>query len=93
MLDKENEITAIPKLLAMIDLKGSTVTIDAIGCQRNIAEQIVQAKGNYILQVKDNQPTLHAKIQVLFKEATWKESPESEASDTRRSTPAATISV
>jgi predicted transposase YbfD/YdcC len=69
VLDKENEITAIPKLLAMIDLTGSTVTIDAIGCQRNIAEQIVQAKGHYILQVKDNQPTLHAKVEALFKEA------------------------
>ena len=69
VLDKENEITAIPKLLAMLDLKGSTVTIDAIGCQRNIAEQIVQAKGDFILQVKDNQPTLHAKVEALFKEA------------------------
>lgn len=69
VLDKENEITAIPKLLAMLDLKGCTVTIDAIGCQRNIAEQIVQAKGDYILQVKDNQPTLHAKVQTLMNEA------------------------
>jgi predicted transposase YbfD/YdcC len=69
VLDKENEIVAIPKLLAMIDLKGSTVTIDAIGCQRDIAEQIVQAKGHYVLQVKDNQPTLHAKVQSLMNEA------------------------
>jgi predicted transposase YbfD/YdcC len=69
VLDKENEITAIPKLLAMLDLKGSTVTIDAIGCQRDIAQQIVEAGGHYILQVKDNQPTLHAKVQALFKEA------------------------
>jgi predicted transposase YbfD/YdcC len=69
VLDKENEITAIPKLLAMIDLQGSTVTIDAIGCQRNIAEQIVEAEGDYVLQVKDNQPTLHAKIETLMNEA------------------------
>jgi predicted transposase YbfD/YdcC len=69
VLDKENEITAIPKLLDMIDLKGSTVTIDAIGCQRNIAEQIVQADGHYILQVKDNQPTLHATVGALLDEA------------------------
>ncbi len=69
VLDKENEITAIPKLLAMIDLKGSTVTIDAIGCQREIARQIVQAKGHYILQVKENQPTLHAKIKALLDDA------------------------
>jgi predicted transposase YbfD/YdcC len=64
--DKENEITAIPKLLAMLDLKGSTVTIDAIGCQREIAKQIVEAEGDYVLQVKQNQPTLHGKIEKLM---------------------------
>jgi predicted transposase YbfD/YdcC len=69
VLDKENEITAIPKLLAMIDLKASTVTIDAIGCQREIAKQITDAKGHYVLQVKDNQPTLHAKVKALMNEA------------------------
>jgi predicted transposase YbfD/YdcC len=69
VLDKENEITAIPKLLAMIDLKGSTVTIDAIGCQRAIAQQITDAKGNYVLQVKDNQPTLHARVAALLNAA------------------------
>jgi predicted transposase YbfD/YdcC len=66
VLDKQNEITAIPKLLAMIDLKGSTVTIDAIGCQRAIARQITTAGGNYILQVKENQPTLHTKVGALL---------------------------
>jgi len=69
VLDKENEIAAIPKLLAMIDLKASTVTIDAIGCQREIARQITDAKGHYVLQVKDNQPTLHAKVKALMNEA------------------------
>lgn len=69
VLDKENEITAIPKLLAMIDLRGSTVTIDAIGCQREIAKQITDAKGHYVLQVKDNQPTLLAKVKALLDEA------------------------
>jgi predicted transposase YbfD/YdcC len=69
VLDKENEITAIPKLLAMLDLKGSTVTIDAIGCQREIAKQITDAKGHYVLQVKNNQPTLHAKTKKLLDEA------------------------
>lgn len=67
--DKENEITAIPKLLAMIDLKGCTVTIDAIGCQREIARQITDARGQYILQVKENQPTLHAKVRALLNDA------------------------
>jgi predicted transposase YbfD/YdcC len=69
VLDKENEIVAIPKLLAMLDLKGSTVTIDAIGCQREIARQITQAKGHHVLQVKDNQPTLHARTRKLMDEA------------------------
>jgi predicted transposase YbfD/YdcC len=67
--DKENEITAIPKLLAMIDLQGATITIDAIGCQREIAKQITDAKGQFVLQVKDNQPTLHAKTKTLMDEA------------------------
>lgn len=69
VLDKENEITAIPRLLAMVDLRGSTVTIDAIGCQREIAKQITDAKGHYVLQVKDNQPTLLAKVKALLDEA------------------------
>ncbi len=69
VLDKENEITAIPKLLAMIDLRGSTVTIDAMGCQRAIADQITDAKGHYVLSVKDNQPKLHAKVKALLDEA------------------------
>jgi predicted transposase YbfD/YdcC len=67
--DKGNEITAIPKLLAMIDLKGCTVTIDAIGCQREIAKQVTDAKAHYVLQVKDNQPTLHAKVRALLDDA------------------------
>lgn len=69
VLDKENEITAIPKLLAMLDLKGATVTIDAIGCQREIAGQITAAKGHYVLQVKDNQPMLLGKVKALLAEA------------------------
>jgi predicted transposase YbfD/YdcC len=57
--EKSNEITAIPKLLALLDLTDTVVTIDAMGSQKKIAEQIVQQDGHYILQVKDNQPTLH----------------------------------
>ncbi len=60
---KENEIVAIPKLLAMLDLTGATVTIDAMGCQTAIAEQVVAAGGDYVLAVKDNQPTLHDRIE------------------------------
>ena len=67
--DKENEIIAIPKLLELLDLQGSTVTIDAIGCQREIAQQIKDAHANYVLQVKENQPTLHQKVKMLLDEA------------------------
>lgn len=55
---KENEIVAIPKLLALLDLQGATVTIDAIGCQTAIARQIIEQGGDYVLAVKDNQPGL-----------------------------------
>lgn len=67
--DKSNEITTIPKLLAMLELAGLTVTLDAMGCQREIARQIIQQKGHYILAVKQNQPTLHAKVKGLLDEA------------------------
>lgn len=66
---KSNEITAIPKLLAMLTLAGRTVTIDAMGCQRDIARQIIEQQGHYILAVKDNQPTLHEKVKGLLDEA------------------------
>src|SRR5690606_1752367 len=55
---KENEITAIPKLLEKLDLRGAVVSIDAMGCQRAIAEKIIAGEGDYFLQVKGNQPTL-----------------------------------
>lgn len=64
--DKTNEITAIPKLLKMLDIKGLTVTIDAIGCQKVIAQQIVEQGGDYMLQVKGNQPELHADLKQVF---------------------------
>jgi predicted transposase YbfD/YdcC len=66
---KSNEITAIPKLLGMLSLAGRTVTIDAMGCQREIAGLITEGKGHYILAVKENQPTLHAKVKGLLDEA------------------------
>ena len=67
--EKSNEITAIPQLLAMLQLAGSTVTIDAMGTQREIAAQIIRQGGHYILAVKDNQPTLHDKVRHLLDEA------------------------
>jgi predicted transposase YbfD/YdcC len=63
---KSNEITAIPKLLEMLELSGSLVTIDAMGCQTEIAKKIVNAGADYVLAVKNNQPTLHAGIQEFF---------------------------
>jgi len=67
--DKSNEITAIPELLRVIDIRGATVTIDAMGCQTEIAKTILEGEGHYLLAVKDNQPTLHADIQTTFAEA------------------------
>jgi predicted transposase YbfD/YdcC len=63
---KSNEITAIPQLLELLDLQGKIVTIDAMGCQKDIAAGIVEQDGDYVLAVKDNQPTLHAEIQTAF---------------------------
>jgi predicted transposase YbfD/YdcC len=64
--EKSNEITAIPKLLDLLDIKGATVTIDAMGCQTEIAKKIREKKGNYILAVKDNHPMLHQDIREYF---------------------------
>ncbi len=64
--EKSNEITAIPQLLALLDLTGSVITTDAMGCQRGIAAQIIAQGGDYLLQVKDNQPTLHTRLRKLF---------------------------
>ena len=65
---KSNEITAIPKLLKLLDLTDAVVTIDAAGCQKKIARQIIKQKGDYILQLKGNQGTLHAETKLLFDE-------------------------
>jgi predicted transposase YbfD/YdcC len=63
---KSNEITAIPKLLELLEISGSIVTIDAMGCQTAIAEAIVAKKADYVLAVKENQPTLYAGIESHF---------------------------
>src|SRR5664279_5272220 len=62
---KSNEITAVPKLLEMLTLKGTIVTADALNCQRAIAQQIVDQSGDYALALKGNQETLHRDV-VLF---------------------------
>ena len=65
---KSNEITAIPKLLDRLQLKGATVTIDAAGCQTEIARRIVDAGGHYVLNVKGNQGALRDGIETFFAE-------------------------
>jgi len=67
--DKSNEITAMPQLLRLLDIRGATVTIDAMGCQTKIASTIVDGGANYLLAVKDNQPTLHDDIKTAFEDA------------------------
>jgi predicted transposase YbfD/YdcC len=64
--EKSNEITAIPELLELLNIEKATVTIDALGCQKEIAAQIRQQKGHFVLGLKGNQPTLQADLQVLF---------------------------
>lgn len=66
---KSNEITAIPKLLELLDLKGALVTIDAMGCQKEVAAKIVAGGGDYVLTVKDNHPQLLEDIQATITEA------------------------
>lgn len=65
--EKSNEITAIPALLEVLFIEGSTITIDAMGCQKNIAQKIVEAKADYILAVKGNQEVLEDDLQEAFK--------------------------
>jgi predicted transposase YbfD/YdcC len=64
--EKSNEITAIPKLLDLLDVAGAVVTIDAMGCQTEIAEKVLERKADYVLAVKGNQPTLHEGIVDFF---------------------------
>ncbi|HEX9825921.1 MAG TPA: ISAs1 family transposase [Flavobacteriaceae bacterium] len=65
--EKSNEITAIPKLLEALSLEGTVVTIDAMGCQTEIAKEITGRKADYILAVKENQPQLHQDIEDEFR--------------------------
>lgn len=67
--EKSNEITAIPELLEVLDLSGAVVSIDAMGCQKTIAQQIVQQQGDYVLALKGNQGNLHEDVVQLFNQA------------------------
>ena len=64
--EKSNEITAIPKLLDLLDIKGATVSIDAMGTQKKIAEKIKEKQGDYLLALKGNQGLLHDDIKLFF---------------------------
>ena len=67
--EKSNEITAIPELLKVLNLDGAVVTIDAMGCQTEIAAQIVAQQGDYVLALKGNQGNLHQDVQQLLDHA------------------------
>lgn len=84
--EKSNEITAIPDLLDLIDVKGDIVTIDAMGCQTEIAEKIRDKGADYVLALKDNQETLHDDVKEYFE---WieNEQPKSEKTDRYKSRP------
>src|SRR5271168_2584273 len=63
---KSNEITAVPKLLKMLSLEGSIVTVDALNCQREIAQQVIDQKGDYVMALKGNQGTLHDDVRTFL---------------------------
>ena len=64
--DKSNEITALPKLLRVLELEGCIVTIDAIGCQKKIAKEIVEADADYVLALKGNQEMVHEEVKAFL---------------------------
>jgi predicted transposase YbfD/YdcC len=66
---KSNEITAMPKLIKLLDVRGCVITADALNCQKEIAREIIDGGGNYVLAVKANQPSLHDDIKLLFEDS------------------------
>lgn len=67
--EKSNEITAIPQLLEMLDIRGATVTVDAMGCQRAIAEKVIDRGADYVMGLKGNQGTAHKEVAEFFADA------------------------
>lgn len=80
--DKSNEITAIPELLEALYVKGYLVSIDAMGCQKEIANKIVAKGGDYLLMVKGNQPGLLARVSNAFSDGRCDDLPRFEHADT-----------
>jgi predicted transposase YbfD/YdcC len=77
--EKSNEITAIPQLLAALDITGCIVTIDAMGCQKAIVQDIIGKKGDYVLSLKENHPETCREVEALFEESERGEPAYSEA--------------
>jgi len=71
--EKSNEITAIPALLELLDIAGSIISIDAMGCQKNIAKKIKDKGGEYVLALKGNQGSLHEDIRLFFEDSLLQE--------------------
>ena len=71
--EKSNEITAIPKLLELLDIRGATITVDAMGCQRAIAEKVIEQGADYIMGLKGNQETAHQEVEEYFTDASAKD--------------------
>src|SRR5580698_9604408 len=67
--DKSNEITAVPELLRVLELAGCIVTLDAMGCQKNIAKEIIEADADYVLALKGNQETVHQEVKAFLDDA------------------------
>lgn len=78
--EKSNEITAIPQLLDALDIKGCTITIDAMGCQKKITEKIKKNKANYVLAVKKNHELLYKSMETFFEGYQWRAEKENRIS-------------
>jgi predicted transposase YbfD/YdcC len=67
--EKSNEITAMPRLLELLDIRGATVSVDAMGCQREIATKVIEGGGDYVMGLKANQGTAHREVAEFFQDA------------------------
>jgi predicted transposase YbfD/YdcC len=88
--DKSNEITAVPELLRVLELSGCIVTLDAMGCQKKIAKEIVEADADYVLALKGNQETVHEEVK-SFLDATLLEQQSPRLQGAKLSKAAATL--
>ena len=88
--DKSNEITAVPELLRVLELSGCIVTLDAMGCQKKIAQEIIEADADYVLALKGNQETVHEEVK-SFLDATLLEQKSPRLPGAKRSKAAAAL--